>query len=88
MLFKILGYVFGSRKSFYSYSIIAVTAVHILIGNSLFPGLDRTFVYAGYASLTALFTLLDFDKVSRAIVILLVIISLLLLVFRSFGFNL
>ncbi|GHV53528.1 hypothetical protein AGMMS49579_12450 [Spirochaetia bacterium] len=84
LLLKFIGIVFKYKKSSdINALMILFVAVYLLVPG-FFLGLDKTYVYFGYAGLATLLSVFDFDKIFKYIILILAIISLVLLFLHCF----
>jgi hypothetical protein len=72
---KLLGIIFRYRKSAYMNSLLIVMISYSLVLPDIFPRVDKLYIWISYAALSTLFSVFDFDRVFKYLVIALVIVS-------------
>jgi hypothetical protein len=79
---KLLGIIFRYRKSAYMNALLIVTVACSFILPNIFPRIES--MWLGYAGLSTLFSVFDFDRVFKYLIIVVVIVSVVALFLQVF----
>jgi hypothetical protein len=74
-LIKLLGILFRYRKSAVMNALLIAAASCFLILPDLFPRIEMLYFYAGYAVLSVLFSIVDFDRIFKYLIIVLAVLA-------------
>ncbi|MDR3247270.1 MAG: hypothetical protein LBT39_00665 [Treponema sp.] len=81
---KLLGIIFHYRKSTYMNALLIIIIAGSFILPDTFIHIDNRYLWLGYAALSTLFSLFDFDRIFKYLVIVLVILSVAALFLQFF----
>jgi hypothetical protein len=82
VLVKLLGILFRYRKSALMNCLLIAAASSFLILPDIFPRIERLYLYAGYALLSTIFSIFDFDRIFKYLIVILAAASALILFLR------
>jgi hypothetical protein len=83
-LVKLLGILFRYRKSALMNSLVIISVSFLLFLPEIFPRIEKLYIYTGYAVLATLFSVFDFDRIFKYLIIILAAASAMLLFLQFF----
>jgi hypothetical protein len=83
-LVKLLGILFRYRKSALVNSLAIISLSSLLLLPEIFPGVEKLYIYTGYAALATLFSIFDFDRIFKYLIIILAAVSAVILFLQFF----
>jgi hypothetical protein len=81
---KLLGILFRYRKSALMNGLLITAASSLLILPDIFPRLEKLYLCIGYAVLSTLFSVFDFDRIFKYLILILAAVSAAILFFQFF----
>jgi hypothetical protein len=84
VLVKLVGILFRYRKSALMNALLIAAASCFLIMPDIFPRIETLYLYSGYAVLSVLFSVFDFDRIFKYLIFALAIVSALILFLQFF----